>query len=94
MIDIKDIVPGNSYACKFKVETMLDAMGRPAPNLSDVPLKGPGLYESIGVLMQRDMDQRLVKLKDDKSSKEFVVSFDNIWDIDEVEWIDPLVNEE
>lgn len=94
MIDIKDIVPGNSYACKFKVETMLDAMGRPAPNLSDVPLKGPGMYESIGVLMQRDMDQRLVKLKDDKSSKEFVVSFDNIWDIDEVEWIDPLVNEE
>jgi hypothetical protein len=73
---------------------MLDAMGRPAPNLSDVPLKGPGMYESIGVLMQRDMDQRLVKLKDDKSSKEFVVSFDNIWDIDEVEWIDPLVNEE
>lgn len=94
MIDIKDIVPGNSYACKFKVETMLDTMGRPAPNLSDVPLKGPGMYESIGVLMQRDMDQRLVKLKDDKSSKEFVVSFDNIWDIDEVEWIDPLVNEE
>jgi hypothetical protein len=94
VIDIKDIVPGNSYACKFKVETMLDAMGRPAPNLSDVPLKGPGMYESIGVLMQRDMDQRLVKLKDDKSSKEFVVSFDNIWDIDEVEWIDPLVNEE
>jgi hypothetical protein len=90
MIDITEIVPGNSYACKFKVETMLDTLGRPAPNLSDTPLKGPGIYESIGVLMQRDMDQRLVKLKDDKSGKEFVCGFDDIWDIDEVEWIDPL----
>ena len=94
MIKIEDITPGNSYACKFRVETMLDTFGRPAPNLSDVPVKGPGLYEGIGILTQRDIDQRLVKLKDDKSSKEFVVSFDNIWDIDEVEWIDPLVNEE
>lgn len=89
-IAIEDITPGQSYACKFKVETMLDTMGRPAPNLSDVPLKGPGMYESIGILMTRDSDQRLVKLKDEKSSKEFVVSFDDIWDIDTIEWIDPL----
>jgi len=92
-ISIEDITPGNSYACKFRVETMLDAMGRPAPNLSDVPLKGPGIYESLGVLIQRDMDQRLVKLQDEKSGKEFVCSFDDIWDVDEVEWEDPLVNE-
>lgn len=90
MIKIEDITPGNSYACKFKVETMLDTMGRPAPNLSDVPVKGVGLYESIGVLMQRDSDQRLVKLKDEKSSKEFVVGFDDIWDVDEVEWEENL----
>ena len=88
MMTIEEIETGKSYACKFKVETMLDDMGRPAPNLSDVPLKGPGEYEGLGVLMQRDSDQRLVKLKDEKTSKEFVVSFDNIWDIDEVEWTD------
>jgi len=88
MIDILDIVPGNSYACKFRVETMLDTMGRPAPNLSDVPLKGPGLYEGIGVLMQRDTEQELVKLQDEKSKKEFVVPFKDIWDIDTVEWKD------
>lgn len=86
MMKIEDITPGNSYACKFKVKTMLDALGRPAPNLSDQPLKGEGMYEGVGVLMQRDTDQRLVKLKDEKSSKEFVVSFDDIWDVDEVEW--------
>lgn len=89
-IAIEDITPGQSYACKFKVETMLDNFGRPAPNLSDTPLKGVGMYESIGILMTRDSDQRLVKLKDEKSSKEFVVSFDDIWDIDTIEWIDPL----
>ena len=44
MIKAEDIKPGKSYACKFKVETMLDKFGRP-PNLSDVPLKGPGMYE-------------------------------------------------
>jgi hypothetical protein len=86
MIDITEITPGKSYACKFKVETMLDTFGRPAPNLSDTPLKGPGIYEGLGILTQRDMESRLVGLIDEKSKKEFVVSFDDIWDVDEVEW--------
>ena len=85
MIKIEDITPGKSYACKFKVETMLDTYGR-VPGLSDTPLKGVGTYEGLGVLIQRDTEKRLVKLKDEKSSKEFVVSFDDIWDVDEVEW--------
>ena len=87
MIDIQDVTPGASYACKFRVETMLDEFGRP-PGLSDTPLKGVGTYEGVGVLLQRDLDQRLVKLQDEKSKKEFVVSFDDIWDIDTVDWVD------
>ena len=89
MIDIENIVPGNSYACKFRVETMLDTFGR-IPGLSDTPLKGVGTYEGIGILMQRDTENRLVKLKDEKSSKEFVVSFDDIWEVDEIEWSESL----
>ena len=89
MIKIEDITPGKSYACKFKTETMLDTYGR-IPGLSDTPLKGVGTYEGLGILIQRDSDQRLVKLQDEKSKKEFVVSFDDIWDVDEVEWEDPL----
>ena len=89
MIDIENIIPGNSYACKFRVETMLDTFGR-IPGLSDTPLKGVGTYEGIGILMQRDTEQRLVKLKDEKSSKEFVVGFDDIWEIDEINWVDSL----
>lgn len=87
MIDIQDVTPGASYACKFRVETMLDEFGR-LPGLSDTPLKGVGTYEGVGVLLQRDLDQRLVKLQDEKSRREFVVSFDDIWDIDTVDWVD------
>lgn len=90
MIAIEDVKPGNSYACKFKVKTMLDTLGRPAPNLTDTPLKGEGMYEGVGVLSARDMNTRLVRLIDEKTEKEFVVSFDDIWDIDVVEWTDPL----
>lgn len=87
MIDILDITPGESYACKFRVETMLDTFGR-LPGLSDTPLKGVGTYEGVGVLLQRDLDQRLVKLQDEKSKREFVVGFDDIWDIDTVDWVE------
>ena len=85
MIDIRDITPGESYACKFRVETMLDQLGRPAPNLSDVPLKGPGVYESFGFLKQRDTDKELVIVVDEATKREFVVKFEDLWDIDTVE---------
>jgi hypothetical protein len=93
MIKIEDIKPGNSYAAKFKVETMLDTYGR-IPGLSDTPLAGVGMYEGLGILQARDMDQRVVQLKDERSGKEFVVPFDDLWDIDDVEWIEPLENED
>ena len=85
---IEDIEVGKSYGCKFKVTTMLDTMGRPAPNLSDVPLKGPGEYEGFGVIQVRDLKSRLVELYDTTARKTFRVEFDNLWDIDEVEYVD------
>ena len=89
MMKIEDIQPGKSYGCKFKVTTMLDTLGRPAPNLSDVPLKGPGEYEGFGILQKRDLDNKMVELYDTECRKTFVVDFDNIWDIDDVEYVDP-----
>ena len=62
MIDILDIKEGESYACKFKVECMLDVLGRPHPNLSDQPLQGPGVYEGLGIIMKRDTKSELVML--------------------------------
>jgi hypothetical protein len=66
---------------------MLDELGRP-PGLSDTPLAGVQMYEGLGVLIARDVEQELVKLKDEKSSKEFVVPFADIWDIDTVDWVE------
>jgi|TARA_B110000971_G_C19721666_1_gene368895 hypothetical protein len=86
VIKIEDITPGQSYACKFKVEHMLDQDG----NLSDGEgsIFELGTYEGLGIIITRDTEQRLVKVKDQASSKEFVVSYDSIWDVDDVEWAD------
>ena len=85
MIDIMDIEVGKTYACKFKVEHILDEFGR-IPGLSDVPLKGLGWYEGVGVLQVRDSASKRVQLKDEKSGKEFIVPFSQIWDVDVAEY--------
>lgn len=69
MIDIETLTPGESYACRFRVD-------------------GPGEYEGIGLLLTRDLENRLVKLRDVNSMMELTVPFDNIWDIDYVNWIE------
>ena len=88
MITIDQIEEGGSYACKFKVEVMLDMNDKPHPNLSDTPLKGPGVYEGLGIINVRDTKSQLVELQDEKSKKTFVVPFSDIWDIDTVDWVD------
>jgi hypothetical protein len=87
MIDIRKVEVGKSYACKFKVEHILDEYDR-IPGLSDTPIKGLGWYEGFGELMQRDSEKQLVKILDEKSKKEFVVPFDQIWDVDVVEYVE------
>lgn len=84
---IKDIIPGQSYACQFRVTALLDQDGKPADRLEVEDIKGLGLYESVGVLMQRDLEKELVRVKDQKTGIEFVVDFANIWNIDIVEWV-------
>lgn len=94
MIDIQNVIPGQPYACHFKVQTMLDSEGQPFPNLNQKPIQGPGWYQGFGVLIQRDLENELVKLKDQNTGKEFTVPFSDIWDIDDIEWIDPLESKE
>ena len=87
MLTINDIIPGKSYACKFKCETMLNVNDQPFTD-SSVPLKGPALYESFGLISTRDLDKKLVRVLDETSKKHFIISFDDIWDIDDVEWVE------
>ena len=86
-MDIRDIEPGKSYACKFKTEQVLDIYGR-IPGLSDTPLRGLGMYESWGPITVRDMASEHVEVLDQKSKKKFVVPFKDIWDVDTVIWED------
>lgn len=89
MIDIKDIEPGNSYACKFRLKNIpLDKYGRPGglASLADLPIERYGDYESIGVLKTRDSQKELVEVIDEKGGKTHVVPFADIWDIDVAEF--------
>lgn len=93
MLTIETIEPGKSYAAKFKVDNMpMDEDGRLGGpySLADLPVVKTGTYEGLGILIQRDSEKKLVKLQDEKSGKEFIVPFKDLWDVDEVEWKDPL----
>ena len=91
MIDIMEITVGKAYGCKFRAKNIpLDEFDRPGGMLSmaDLPIKRFGDYEGFGFLKQRDVDQQLVVVVDENTNKEFVCSFDDIWDIDEVELVE------
>ena len=93
MLTIETIEPGKSYAAKFKLENMpMDEYGRLGGpySLADLPVVKTGTYEGLGILIQRDSEKKLVKLQDEKSGKEFIVPFEDLCDVDEVEWKDPL----
>jgi len=87
-----ELEQGRSYACRFRATAMLDNKGEPAGIGSD-DLVGPGDYEGLGVIKIRDTEQKLVELEDTTTGRTFVVPFDDCWDIDDVEWTDPLVQE-
>jgi hypothetical protein len=89
MIAIEEITPGKPYACKFRVKEARDEFDRKWPNLSDTPFHHYSWVESFGFLLQRDTEQQLVVVADEKTDQEFVCGYDDIWDVDDVE----VVNE-
>jgi len=91
MIDIREITVGESYGCKFRVKNVpLDEFGRLGGmmSLADLPIAKYGDYEGFGFLKQRDTEQELVVVVDEKTDKEFVCAYDDIWDVDEVKLVE------
>lgn len=88
MLKIDEVVEGKSYACKFRTNTLLDPAGNPIKEITTNGGDQFAEYVSFGIIQQRDLTNNLVKLLDETSKIEFIVPFDNIWDIDEIEWID------
>ena len=90
MIDIREITVGESYGCKFRVKNVpLDEFGRLGGllSLADLPIASYGDYEGFGFLKQRDTEQELVVVVDEKSDKEFICEYADIWDVDTIEVI-------
>jgi hypothetical protein len=90
-MQIGDIPAGTSWGCRFKTTTFLDDQGNPveANNLAlgQAHPGKPGVYESIGVIQVRDLENNRVQLQDVESLKQFTVNFDDCWDIDTIEWV-------
>ena len=89
-MDIKDIPAGESWACRFKTTTFLDADGNPvaARNLAlgQAHPGAPGVYESIGVIQVRDLENQRVQLQCVSTFNQFTVDFADGWDVDTIEW--------
>lgn len=91
-MEIKDIPAGESWACKFRTTTFLDAQGQPVAaqnlQLGQAHPGSPGVYESLGIICTRDLESARVELQDTQSTQRFIVDFDNCWALDTIEWIE------
>jgi|SaaInl0LU_22_DNA_1037365.scaffolds.fasta_scaffold57973_2 hypothetical protein len=84
-MDWLEIVPGESYACEFTVETMLTVQGVP-PTLDTDTLDCIGTYTSTGIILVRDVERELARVQDIKTQREFVVRWQDTAKIDTIEW--------
>ena len=87
---IEDIPAGESWACRFKTTTFLDASGKPVAvrnlQVGQAHPGTPGEYTSVGIIQVRDLDNRRVQLQCVETFEQFTVDFDDCWDVDIVEW--------
>ncbi len=86
---LEELTVGESWACKFKVTTFVDEQGKVIDAKLSVGEKHPGkpgVYEGLGIIQIRDVENDLVKLIDVESKKEFCVAWENCWDPDTIKW--------
>ena len=90
---IADCTAGESWGCRFRVQTFVDSKGQPVntTNLAiGQPVKGgkPGQYEGFGIIQKRDVQKQLVELWDESAKRTWTLSWQDCWDIDRIEWQD------
>lgn len=84
------ITQGESWACKFKVVTWCDAQGQPTEADLAPGEAHPGTpqeYIGLGVIHERDVDKRLLRVQDTASNWMFTVEESAAWDFDRVEFV-------
>lgn len=87
---LDDITAGESWGCRFRIQTMLDDQGVPLDTKrlqpGEIAPGVPGVYESIGVIRVRDSGSQQLLVLDTQTPREFVVAYADVWDIDRVEY--------
>jgi|TARA_B110000977_G_C10937195_1_gene439429 hypothetical protein len=93
---IEDIPAGESWACRFRTTTFVDADGVPVSanlQLGQAHPGSPGEYEGIGVIQVRDVDAQRVQLQDSITLEVYTVAFEDCWDADRIEWTEEALND-
>jgi hypothetical protein len=89
MYDPNDITPGETWACRYKTTRMLGEDGRPVINQRPGDTaKGPGEWQSIGVILTRDRENRRLEIRDLEDGTTHVVDYGDAWDIDRAVYIE------
>lgn len=92
-MQLTDIIPGNTYACRFKTTTFVNKNGtavNASVNIGESHPGTPGEYQGVGIIQLRDTVNKLVKVYDTTCNQEFVVAFDACWDVDIAEIVDEV----
>lgn len=90
MITPETLEVGKGYECTFTVKNIpLDRFGRPGGmySLADIPVEKIGDYTSIGAIIARDLNIKLIEVEDfkvDGKPKTYVVNFEDVRNINEV----------
>ena len=91
-MNIEDIQTGKSYACNFKVKTFVNESGNPVDTsnlkIGETVPGQPGEYVGFGIITIRDTANRLVEIWDEAQNRNWIVSWDDTSNVDEVEWIE------
>lgn len=88
---IENCTAGESWGCRFRIHTFVDSQGQPVntQNLAvGQPVRDgkPGIYEGFGIIQKRDREKQLVELWDNSAGRTWIVSWQDCWDCDRVEW--------
>jgi hypothetical protein len=78
-----DITSGELWACQYRTTRMLGNDGKPVRNMAlGDTARGPGLYESTGVIVTRDRRNQRLEIVDVHDQSRHVVNYADVWAID------------
>jgi hypothetical protein len=84
-----DITPGETWACRYRTTRMLGEDGQPVVNQRPGDrARGPGVWESLGVILTRDRENRRLEVRDLYDNTTHVVDYGDAWDIDRAVFMD------